>query len=59
MEEADRLLIENLKAVNIKVATLSDFDSPLFVKALIGCFEHISKMLSSDENFIDIKFLKS
>ena len=26
---------------------------------MIVCFEHISKMLSKEENFIDIRFLKS
>ena len=59
MEEADKLLIESLKQVQINVTSLADFDSPLFVKALIACFEHISGMLNREDNFIDVRFLKS
>jgi len=58
MEEADTLLIESLKQVNIKIAKLEELDSPLFIKALVGCFEQISNMLSAEDNFIDIMFLK-
>ena len=59
MEEADTLLIESLKQVNIKISKLEELDSPLFIKALVGCFEQISSMLSQEDNFIDIHFLKS
>lgn len=44
MEEADKLLIESLKQVNVKVNSLDQFDSPLFIKAVITCFEYINKM---------------
>ena len=59
MEEADKLLIESLKQVNINVNSLAEFDSALFVKALIACFEHISGMLNREDNFIDLRFLKA
>ena len=59
MEEADTLLIASLKHVNIKITRLEELDSELFIKALIGCFEHISGLLSKDDNFIDIQYLKS
>ena len=59
MEEADNLLITNLKQLNIKVSSMEELDSPLFIKALISCFEYISGLLSKDENFIDLRFFKS
>ena len=59
MEEADKLLIESLKMIKVNVNKIEDFDSPLFINALINCFEYISKMLSKEDNFIDVKFLRS
>ena len=59
MEEADKLLIESLKQVKITVATLEEFDSPRFIGALVACFEYLSGMLNAEDNFIDVKFLKS
>ena len=59
MEEADKLLIESLRLIKIEVKQLEEFDSPLFIKALIACFEHIAGMLSKEDNFIDVRFLKS
>jgi hypothetical protein len=59
MEEADKLLIESLRLVDIKVSSLEELDSSLFIKALINCFAYISKMLDKEENFIDIRFLRS
>jgi hypothetical protein len=59
MEEADNLLIEQLKQVNIRVKAIEDIDSEIFIKALIACFEHISGLLSKEDNFIDLRFLKS
>ena len=59
MEEADTLLIQSLKQVNIKISKVEELDSPLFIKAIIGCFESISQMLTKEDNFIDIRFLKS
>ena len=46
MEEADKLLIESLKLVKINVNKIEDFDSEMFIKALINCFEYIAGMLS-------------
>ena len=59
MEEADTLLIQSLKQVNIKISKLEELDSPLFIRALTGCFESIADMLSKEDNFIDVRFLKS
>jgi hypothetical protein len=59
MEEADSLLIASLKGIQVNVSKLEELDSPLFIKALIACFEHISGLLSKDDNFIDVRYLKS
>ena len=59
MEEADKLLIESLKMIKVKVARIEDFDSALFIQALINCFEYISNILSKEDNFVDVRFLKS
>ena len=59
MEEADKLLIESLKQVKVKITKLEELDSKIFITALIGCFEHISGLLSQEDNFIDVRFLKS
>lgn len=59
MEEADKLLIEQLRQINVKVSNLNEIDSALFINTLIKCFEYLSNMISKEENFIDVKFLKS
>ena len=59
MEEADKLLIEQLRQINVKVNNLNEIDSAIFINTLIKCFEYLSNMISKEENFIDVKFLKS
>ena len=59
MEEADKLLVESLRLIKVTVNKIEDFDSATFIQALINCFEYISKMLSKEDNFIDVRFLKS
>lgn len=59
MEEADSLLISQLKLMGIQISKLEQLDSTMLITALIGCFEHISMLLSKDENFIDVRYLKS
>ena len=59
MEEADKLLMVNLKSLGVTVSSLEEFDSHKFIKALVSCFERISNMLSKEENFIDMRFFKS
>jgi hypothetical protein len=59
MDEADKLLIESLRLIKVEVKSLEEFDSPMFIRSLITCFEHIAGMLSKEDNFIDVRFLKS
>lgn len=69
MDDADNILITSLKNIgmylNIEfnhyrtVATLNDFDSESLIIALIKCFERISSMLNEQDNFIDLKYMKS
>ena len=59
MEEADKLLVESLRLIKVEVKSLEEFDSPTFIGALIACFSHISSMLSKEDNFIDVRFLRS
>ena len=57
--QASKLLVASLKQLNVKIAKLEELDSQKFIQSLIGCFQHISAMLDREDNFIDIKFLKS
>jgi hypothetical protein len=41
------------------VRSLEEFDSDRLIVAIIHCFERISQMLSAEDNFVDLKFLKS
>ena len=59
MDEADALLVASLKGLKVNISKLEELDSPLFITALIGCFDHIASLLSKEDNFIDIRFLKS
>jgi hypothetical protein len=59
MDEADNILISQLKQIGIVQTKLDSFDAKEFITAVIACFDRISKMLVEDENFIDIKFLKA
>ena len=59
MDEADNILINQLKQIGIDQTKLDAFDAKSFISAVIACFDRISKMLVESENFIDMKFLKS
>ena len=41
------------------VKKLADFDSESLIQAVMRCFERISAMLHEQDNFIDMRFLKS
>jgi len=59
MEEADKLLLESLKLIKVNVTSLEEIDSNLFINTLITCFDHISKLLTKEDNFIDVRYLRS
>jgi hypothetical protein len=59
MEEADKLLLESLRLIEVNVSTLEELDSNLFINTLISCFGHISKLLTKEDNFIDVRYLRS
>ena len=58
MDEVDGILIQQLKSLGVTVKTLDQLDSPTFLGALVKCFEHISKMLRKEDNFIDVAYMK-
>jgi len=58
MEEADKILTTTLKQLGVNVSSLADFDATSFIQAMILCFEKISKLLTEEDNFVDLKFLK-
>ncbi len=43
----------------MKIKALQDFDSESLILAIMRCFERISQMLNEQDNFIDMKYLKS
>ena len=58
MEEADKILTSTLKQLGVNVNSLSEFDATSFIQAIIICFDKISKLLTDEDNFIDLKFLR-
>ena len=58
MEEADALLLVQLKSLGILMGNLEDFEAESMTQAALICFEGIHSMLSDDDQFIDIKYLK-
>ena len=59
MEEADKILISSLKQLGVVVNALGDFDAPSFIQCIILCFERLSRVIDEQDQFIDLKFLKS
>ena len=59
MEEADNILVVQLQHLGVKVKALADFDSESLIIAIMKCFERISQMLNEQDNFIDMKYMKS
>lgn len=59
MEEADNILVVQLQHLGVKIKALGDFDSESLIIAIMKCFERISQMLNEQDNFIDMKYLKS
>ncbi len=58
MEEADKILTTTLKQLGVNVTKLEDFDATSFIQAIILCFDKISKLLTEEDNFVDLKFLR-
>jgi len=58
MEEADKILTSTLKQLGVNINSLADFDATSFIQAIIICFDKISKLLTDEDNFIDLKFLR-
>ena len=58
MEEADALLLVQLKKLGMPMDNLEDFEAESMTRAALICFKHIHSMLSEDDQFIDINYLK-
>ena len=51
MDEADQILVTDLKSVGMKIEKLSQLDSNLFICSIGMIFESISKILGKDDFF--------
>lgn len=58
MEEADKILISQLKQLGVTIQSLNDFDATSFITSIILCFERLSKLVDEQDNIVDLKFLK-
>ena len=58
MEEADTLLLVQLKTLGITMSNLEDFEAESMCRTARECFERIHAMLSEEDQFIDINYLK-
>ena len=58
MEEADTLLLVQLKNLGIQMSSLEDFEAESMTRAALVCFERIHSMLSEEDQFVDIAYLK-
>ena len=58
MEEADNLLLVQLKTLGINMDSLEAFDAESMCRTAVTCFERIHSMLSEEDQFIDIAYLK-
>ena len=54
MEEADQLLLMQLKNLGLQMASLEDFEAESMCGTAVVCFERIHGMLSDEDQFIDI-----
>ena len=57
MEEADALLLVQLKNLGIQMGNLDEFEAETMTRAARICFMRIHSMLSEDDQFIDIDYL--
>ena len=58
MEEADTLLLVQLKNLGVQLSNLEEFDDKSMCNTVRICFERMHGMLSEEDQFIDIKYLK-
>ena len=58
MEEADNLLLVQLKTLGIQMASLESFEAESMCRTAVTCFERIHSMLSEEDQFIDIAYLR-
>jgi len=58
MEEADTLLLVQLKTLGVQLGSLEDFEAESMCQTVTVCFERIHAMLADDDQFVDIKYLK-
>ena len=58
MEEADTLLLVQLKQLGIQLNNLEDFEAESMCQCVVICFERMYGMLSEEDQFIDLKALK-
>ena len=59
MEEADTLLLMQVKQLGVQLGNLEDFEAETMCQAVTVCFERIHAMLSDEDQFVDIKYLKA
>ena len=58
MEEADTLLLLQLKSLGIQMTSLEEFEAESMCRTAVVCFERMHGMLSDEDQFVDIKYLK-
>ena len=58
MEEADTLLLLQLKNLGVQMSDLEEFEAETMCRTAVVCFERIHAMLSEEDQFIDIRYLR-
>ena len=58
MEDADNLLLAQLKSLGVSLKSLEDFTGESFCGTVILCLARLHSQQSSEEQFIDLPFLK-
>ena len=58
MEDADNLLLTQLKSLGVTLKSLEDFSGESFCGTVILCFAKLHALSPKENEFIDLAFLK-